>query len=86
MKCQAVELLQLCDRTDEEAVRILDDITAAIHHFCALHRGLTMDADDASDGLRTLLLRKAIRTESIMVDVWHVAGQHLPNLCSMPVF
>ena len=31
-------------------------------------------------------MRKAITTESesIMADIWHVAGKHFPNLCSMP--
>ena len=30
------------------------------------------------------MLRKAITIESIVADIWHVAGKHFPNLCSMP--
>ena len=62
----------------------MDDISAAIDHFCALHTGLLKFAENASAGLNALLLRKAKTTESIMADIWHVAGKHFPNLCSMP--
>ena len=84
IKSQAVELLQLYDRAGEETARILNDIRAAIDHFCAFHTGLIKDAENASAGVRALLLRKAKTTESVMADIWHVAGKHLQNLCSMP--
>ena len=81
---QAVELLQLYDRAGKETARILDDISAAIDHFCAFYTGLIKVAENASAGLRALLLRKAITTESVMADIRYVAGKHFPNLCSMP--
>jgi hypothetical protein len=84
MKCQAIELLQLSDRADEEKTRIKDDMLAAIDHFCALHSGLVNAADQATAGIRAMLLRKALVTETIMLDIWRTAGKHLPSLPAMP--
>jgi hypothetical protein len=85
-KCEAVELLHLCDRADEEAVRIREDIKAAMEHFCILHNALIKAADEASPASRSLLLRKAYDIDSSMQYLWVTAHKHISvsELCDRP--
>jgi hypothetical protein len=76
-KLQALQLLDLRDRSVEEQKRIIDDIRCTLQYFAQLHNILSAAVDSYDDASeRAILLQKLYRLELYMPSLWRVAAKH----------
>jgi hypothetical protein len=76
-KLQALQLLDLRDRSVEEQKRIIDDIRCTLQYFAQLHNIISAAVDSYDDASeRAILLQKLYRLELYMPNLWRVAAKH----------
>jgi hypothetical protein len=83
-KWQAVELLNLSIRADEEICRIREDMTTAVDHFTALHGALIEVASESSPAVCAVLLHHALITEAFLCDMRVITQKYICSLSAIP--
>lgn len=82
---KAINLIQLRDRSDEEEVRIRDDMKSAVDYFCTTHAALLeLAASSSSVSLKARIFKKVMVLEKTMTDLWQVVSKYITNMPDIP--